>query len=416
MRFGKVFVLVISGMFFSVFGSSHAAVEGIIYDLEQLGKVTAGDASAGNRFGRSVGISDNIAIVGAAYNDDSGSAYLYDVTTGYQIAKLTASDAADWDLFGSAVGVSGDTAIVGAWGDDDAGSDSGSAYLFDVATGNQIAKLTASDAAANDYFGRSVAISGNTAIVGAYSDDDAGSAYLFDVTTGTQIAKLTASDAAGNDCFGYSVAIRDNIAIVGAYSKDGAGSDSGAVYLFDVTTGTQITKLTADDATEGDNFGYSVAISGNVAIVGAWCDDDAGSNSGSAYLFNVETGNQIAKLTASDAALDDFFGWSVGIMGEVAIVGACYNDDDGSNSGSAYLFDVLTGIELAKLTASDAAEYDNFGYSVAISENIVFVGSSGDDDYGSNSGSAYFYGVAPEPGTMVLLIIGGGVLTLRRKL
>ncbi|MEX2214306.1 MAG: PQQ-binding-like beta-propeller repeat protein [Phycisphaeraceae bacterium] len=311
--------------------------------------------------------------------------------------KLTASDAAAGDQFGFSVAVSGNTAIVGAFGDDDAGFNSGSAYLFDATTGNQLFRLTASDAAAFDEFGRSVAISGNTAIVGAPGNADAGnasgSAYLFDITTGNQLFKLTASDAAGTDVFGTSVAISGNTAIVGARQDDDGGSQSGSAYLFDITTGSQLFKLTASDAALGDQFGNSVAISGNTAIVGAVLDDDDGGfSSGSAYLFDISTGNQLFKLTASDAAGSDFFGSSVAISGNTVIVGAHLNDDAGSQSGSAYLFDITTGNQLFKLTASDAAAGDQFGNSVAISGNTAIVGAFRDDDPGrSDSGSAYLF-------------------------
>jgi WD40 repeat protein len=190
------------------------------------------------------------------------------------------------------VAISGNTAIVGAHGNDDGGSGSGSAYLFDVATGVQLTKLNANDAAADDLFGYSVGISGNTAIVGAYGNDDSGSfsgsAYLFDVTTGLELSKLTASDAAARDGFSFSVGISGNTAIVGAFGDRVAGLDTGSAYLFDVAAGTQISKLTASDAAEDDLFGWSVAISSNRAIVGAWGNDDAGSSSGSAYLYTPE--------------------------------------------------------------------------------------------------------------------------------
>ena len=150
--------------------------------------------------------------------------------------------------------------------------------------------------------------------------------------------KVTAADAALGDYFGLSVALSGTTTIVGAYADDDAGSDSGSAYLFDTTTGNQIAKLTADDAAGGDRFGYSVALSGTTAIVGAYGDDDAGSHSGSAYLFDTTTNNQIAKLTAADAAGSDFFGYSVAISGTTAIVGAYQDDDAGSTSGSAYLY------------------------------------------------------------------------------
>jgi esterase/lipase superfamily enzyme len=272
--------------------------------------------------------------------------------------KLTASDVVEAQQFGWSVAISDTTAIIGATGDNDNGSGSGSVYLFDTTTGLQIAKLTASDAAAGDNFGRSVAISGNTAIIGAPFDDDAGvssgSAYLFDTTTGVEIAKLTASDAAAGDLFGFSVAISGTTAIVGAWGDGDAGFNTGSAYLFDTTTGVQIAKLTASDFAGFDSFGYSVAISGTTAVVGAFGNDDAGSNSGSAYLFDTTTGVQVAKLTASDAASGDNFGRSVAISGNTAIVGAPFDDDAGFSSGSAYLFDTTTGVEVAKLTASDA--------------------------------------------------------------
>jgi len=357
-----------------------ATTQAAPFDLET--KITADDGAEEDWFGISVAISGNTAIVGAYWDDDggnnSGSAYLFDVTTGKQLIKLIADDAAEEDEFGRRVAISGKTAIVGANGDD-AGRFSGSAYLFDVTTGKQLAKLTATDAAAYDSFGVSVAISGNTAIIGANGDDDGGSAYLFDVTTGKQLAKLTATDAAAGDCFGTSVAISGNTAIIGAW-----GDHGGSAYLFDVTTGEQLAKLTATDAAAGDCFGGSVAISGNTAIVGAW--GDHGDRSGSAYLFDVTTGKQLAKLTVADTATGDWFGSCVAISGNTAIVGA-WGDDD--RSGSSYLFDATTGKQLAKLTTVDAATGDQFGSCVAISGNTAIVGANRNSDAGNDSGSAY---------------------------
>ena len=234
---------------------------------------------------------------------------------GDELFKLTASDAATDDQFGWAVGVSGNTAIVGAEGDDDAGDRSGSAYLFDVTTGQELRKLTASDAAADAIFGRSVAISGNVAIVGAQRHDNtAGAAYLFDVTTGQELFKLTASDAAFDRHFGSSVGISGNTAIVGAFGDDHAGVGSGSAYLFDIATGQQLAKLTASDASANDLFGLSVAISGNTVLIGAPYEGEYGRvGSGAAYLFDVTTRQQIAKLTPSGAA--PAFGGSVAISG-----------------------------------------------------------------------------------------------------
>jgi WD40 repeat protein len=359
------------------------------FDVET--KLTASDAMSGDWFGFSVGIDGNTAVVGALFDDNevssTGSAYLFDVTSGDPLFKLIADDAAEGDQFGHSVAISGNTAIVGARNDDDGGSGSGSAYLFDVTTGTQLFKLTAADAAAGDGFGASVGVSGNTAIVGSTSE----SAYLFDVTTGNQLFKLTSSGAAASVFFGWSVGISGNTAIVGAY-----GSSGGSAYLFDVATGNELRKLTASDARLGQAFGFSVGISGNTAIVGALHDDDGGAASGSAYLFDVTTGTQLAKLTASDAARFDNFGNSVAISGNTAIVGSRMDEDAGANSGSAYLFDVTTGKQIVKLTANDADGFDNFGISVGISEHTAIVGANG----GGTAGSAYLY--TPEPSSLLL--------------
>ncbi len=373
-------------------------------------KLLPSDGASGDEFGASVAISGSTVIVGAYLDDDngdaSGSAYILDATTGQQLFKLLPADGAAYDYFGVSVAISGSTAIVGAYVDDDNGINSGSAYLFDATTGQQLFKLTPSDGAANDYFGRSVAISGNIAIVGAYGDIengfDSGSAYLFDVTTGQQFAKLLPSDATYGHLFGYSVAICGNTAIVGAFGDSVNAWYAGAAYLFDVTTGEQLYKLVASDGTASDDFGFSVAISGNIAIVGTAEEDDAdGPVPGSAYLFDVTTGQQLFKLLSDDGAAEDFFGTSVAISGNTAIVGALGDDDNGTFSGSAYLFDATTGQQLAKLLSSDGAAEDTFGYAVAISGSTAIVGTDWDDDNGTNSGSAYIFNLSisqPCPG------------------
>lgn len=369
-------------------------------DQVEFAKLVASDAAEYDYFGGSVAIDGNIAIVGGVGDDspssESGSAYLIDVTTGAQLYKLTALDAAENDNFGYSVAIDSNIAIVGAPFDDIYGYSSGSAYLFDVTTGMQLAKLWPSVVVSDEKFGYSVAIEGNIAVVGTPYDYDggirSGSVYLFDVTTGTELRKLRASDAEYGDYFGRSVAIDAGTVIVGAvYDDRSGGISSGSAYLFDVTTGTQLYKLTASDAGEYYYFGRSVAIDGNIAIVGADGDDHGGSSSGSAYLFDVTTGAQVCKLIASDAAEYDRFGNSVAIDGDMAIIGACDDISSGISSGSAYLFDIRTGTQLAKLRASDAMSYGDFGESVAIDGNMAIVGSPYDDDGGDYSGSAYLF-------------------------
>ncbi|MCD4825170.1 MAG: FG-GAP repeat protein [Phycisphaerae bacterium] len=417
-------------------------------DVVQDAKLTASDAAAGDYFGRSVGISGSYAVSGAYGDDDagggSGSAYIYykdqgGVDTWGQQAKLTASDAAGDDYFGYAVNISNSYTIVGAYGDDDNGSLAGSAYIFYKDQGGtnnwgQQVKLTATDTSAGDRLGCSVGISGAYAISGAYGDDDggsrsdAGSAYIFykdqgGANTWGQQAKFTASDAAASDYFGKSVAISGSYAISGAYGDDDAGSYSGSAYIFYKDQGGtdawgQQIKLTASDAASDDCFGYSVAISGDYAVAGAYSDDDIekGSNSGSAYVFkrDGDQWTQIAKLTADDGAADDKFGYSVAIDGEKIIIGTYWDDDNGDSSGSAYIFELIGEVwtQTGKITAADGAADDEFGYSVGVSGDYFFAGARGDD---SDTGSTYLYSTTPDVSTLTMLLVGGFGVLLRGK-
>jgi hypothetical protein len=257
------------------------------------------------------------------------------------------------DVLGRFVSISGDTVIVGAPGDDDSGSDSGSAYVFEKpesgwANMTETAKLSASDGAAQDEFGAAASISGDTVVVGAPYHDDSGSAYLFEKpeagwTGMTETAKLGASDPEW-DLFGRSVSISGDTVIVGAPLDDDNGIYSGSAYLFEKpeagwTDMTETAKLSATDNSVGDQFGQSVSISDDTMVLGAPYDNDGGS----ACVFELDEGGQdnwgeVAKLTASDSAAGDSFGYSVSISGDTVVVGAYGDDDSGSGSGSAYLF------------------------------------------------------------------------------
>ena len=233
---------------------------------------------------------------------------------------------------------------------------------------NELAKLLPSDGAASDRFGYSIAIDNGVVAIGAKWDDDngtnSGSAYLFDASSGAQIAKLVPGDGALGDEFGFSIAIDNGVVGVGAVLDDDNGTDSGSAYLFDASTGAQIAKLLPNDGETGDNFGVSIAIDNGVVGVGAKFDDDNGHDSGSVYLFDASTGVQIAKLVPSDGAGEERFGHRIAIDSGVVAVGAVWDDDNGEFSGSAYLFDAATGAQIAKLLPSDGESRDQFGFSV----------------------------------------------------
>jgi hypothetical protein len=311
--------------------------------------------------------------------------------------KLLASDGAERDWFGLSVSIDGDYAIVGAYLDDDNGEHSGSAYIFKRSgtAWTEQAKLLASDGEYWDHFGYSVSIDGDYAIVGA-DGGDGGSAYVFKRggSSWVQEAKLRALDGAWGERFGYSVSIDGDYVIVGASWDDDNGGESGSAYIFtrSGTVWTEQAKLLASDGAADDMFGCSVSIDGDYVIIGAYWDDDIGSKSGSAYIFTRSgtVWTEQAKLLASDGAAGDRFGGSVSIDGDYAIIGASSDNDNGDDSGSAYVFTRSGTVwtEQAKLLASDGAAGDAFGCSVSIDGDSVIVGASFDVFW---SGSAYIF-------------------------
>ena len=322
-------------------------------------KLTADDGADSDIFGKSVSISGNVALAGANSHDvngiDDGAVYVYrfNGSTWTQEARLTASDGGAGDRFGISVSVSDNIAIVGAHSDDlTAGSDAGSAYIYryNGTTWVEDQKLTASDAAASDGFGESVSISGNVAIVSSKGDDHAGGnfdgavyVYRFDGTSWGEEAKLIANDAVADMGFGQQVSISGDVAVVGALSPDGTVS-SAYVFRYDGTNWAQEAKLFGSDSVSGDSFGSKVSISGNTIVVGATLDDTgAGSDSGSAYVFKFDGTSwvEVNKLTASDSTTADHFGSAVAIDGDQIAIGA--DMDATAQSGGAYVFENLSG-------------------------------------------------------------------------
>ena len=269
-----------------------------------------------------------------------------------QQQKIIASDGANGDRFGTSVSISGDYVVIG---DPNEGPSyatyQGAAYVF-IRSGTfwtQQQKIIASDRGNHDFFGRSVSISGDYVIIGAEGDDDgvgdSGAAYVFkrSGTTWTEQQKLKAADGEGADYFGWSVSISGDYAVIGAYAHDKEDRDSGAAYVFkrSETTWAQEQMLTASDGATGDNFGISVSISGDYAIVGASEDDDGIPSSGSAYAFKRSgtTWTEQQKFKASDAA-GDLFGISVSMSGGYSVIGAYadFADDVTAAAGAAYVF------------------------------------------------------------------------------
>ncbi len=386
----------------------------------ELPKLTASDGALGDRFGNSVSLSGDLVVIGAPSDDDaglsSGSVYVFKKPRGgwvnmAETAKLTASDAATGYAFGMSVSISGDVTVVSG-----AGS-AGSAYVFERPPDGWVdmtetAKLTASDGAAFfSGYGEFVSISGDVIMAGARTDDHAGllsgAVYVFKKPPDgwvdmTETVKLTASDAEPYDQFGVSVSISGDVALIAAYHQQGGkyDLDYGWVYVFrfDGANWNEEAKLTPSDPAANNQFGNSLAIDGGVALIGDYRDDDNGNSSGSAYVYRFNGTNWIeeAKLTASDAALGDAFGQSVSISGDVALIGAVWDDEGLYDTGSAYVFrfDGTNWNEEAKLTASDPAWADRFGKSVSISGDVAVIGAFQPfpDPYPHGPGKAYVFG------------------------
>ena len=422
-------------------------------ESEEVAKLKASAAAEGDRLGGSAAVSGDTAVVGAPASDptphdpagdehvqhNSGAAYVFvrnvdgtGTVTWPEQQKLIPSDpGADVfngitsfrDGFGISVAISGDSIVIGAPGKtvvvvDETGNDveetfAGAAYVF-VRSGGiwlEQQKLTASDADFQDGFGSSVAISGDTALIGATDANDFdGAAYVFVRIGGawSQQAKLAAFDAFEDDQFGGSVAISGDTAVIGAKLDEDAGLDrefdSGSAYVFvrSVDGSGNVTwplqqKIKAGDPDEKDRFGGSVAVSGDTAVIGARDDDGGGTDSGAAYVFvrSGGTWTRLPKLVAGDAVAGDRFGGSVAVSGDKAVVGAHLNDDVATSSGAAYVFvrSIVDGTwsEQKKLTANNAALGDTFGRPVALSGDTTVIGATGDDDVATSSGAAYVF-------------------------
>jgi len=375
-------------------------IDSINPNWQETTKLLALDSDKGDEFGCSVFIDGDCAIIGAEWDDDnehSGSAYIFkhNGTTWFQEDKLLSLNGERYDKFGCAVSFDGDYAIIGAYYDEEHGTCSGSAYIFkrNGTTWYQEAKLYSSNCGICDYFGCSVSIDGDYAIIGSLGGGPkGGAAYIFkrNGTTWFEEIKLIPPDQTYADLFGRSVYMDGDYLIVGA---DGHNDDAGAayVYKYNGTTWSLQDKLFASDFELGESFGISVSMDGDYAIVGAALDDDNGQKSGSAYIFKRNGSDWIEedKLLAFDGATTDFFGWSVSIDGDYVIIGAP-GEYDGYHIGSAYIFkrNGTTWSQEEKLTASDGESGNDFGSSVSIHEYNAIIGARLDD---ANTGSAYIF-------------------------
>ncbi|MCX5671401.1 MAG: YbhB/YbcL family Raf kinase inhibitor-like protein [Planctomycetota bacterium] len=365
------------------------------------------------QFGFSAAIDRDLAVVGdpkedtASGGQDAGAVRVYQRVGSIwnQVAYLTASDAAAFDGFGTSVAIDGSTILVGAPGDDLPGLDNtGSVYVFQrtLAGWTQTARITAPDLVLGASLGWSVSVSGDWALVGAPWDGppssaDDGSAYFFrrSGTTWTQVSKFTPPVTTPADAFGYSVSIEGNLAVIGAPL---GGTGNGAVYVYQrLVTGWQ-RKVELPAPTGAQQFGKSVATDGLTVLVGAPAE------AGAAYLFSRAgtTWTQTAKLTDPHALVDTHFGTSVTIDGGLVLIGAA---DTVTHTGSVHVFqrEGAAWGEAGRLTTANAATDSQFGWAVGLDGNRAIVGADTDDTAGAqDAGAAYVFEQTPAVGAFAI--------------
>jgi len=399
---------------------------------EMQAKLTASDPDPSDRFGISVGMSGGFAIVGAVYDDErasnAGAAYFFQRTgpsSWSQAAKLTDPNGAADDYFGNSVSISGNYAIVGNVWDDDKGTNSGSAYVFEYDAGNwsPVAKLTASDGTAGREYGNSVAVEGNYAFVGT---SYANKVYVYSRGESGWSETAILVPSAGNTAqfFGQGLSAKGDRVVVCDQGDDQKAPGAGAAYVFkrSGTTWEQVAKLMASDAAAGDCLARC-SITEDWVVLGAVHADDNGTDSGSAYVFRTSDWSQAAKLIPSDGNAYDFFGSSVSVDGNHMVVTAGRDDDAGTDAGSAYFCCVNeegAWTFQQKWTAPDAAAGDLLAASF-IWGNYAILGAEYQDGAGIDAGAAYILAV-PEPATLSLLALGfalslskGGLAVMRRR-
>jgi FG-GAP repeat len=322
-----------------------------------------------------------------------------------QLTELLESDSAPHDNYGIVVALSSDTAVIGVPFESSRIFNAGSAYVYRHSNGawSLQQKLQASDSAPGDQYGWSIALQGGTLLIGARFDDDrgfnSGSIYAYTLTDGIWVErqKFSAPDGAVNDQYGSAISLDGDLAFIGTPFDDDNGFESGSVYIYERTAGLWAVerKITAHDGEPGDQFGWSVALSAGSALIGARFDDDEAFNSGSAYLYNrtAQTWHMKQKFTASDAAVNDQFGWTVALDDKTAVIGARFNDDMGINSGSAYVYTLIDKVwsQHQKLTASDGESGNQYSWAIALDGDKLIIGAPFDNYDEALSGSCYVY-------------------------
>ncbi len=403
-------------------GSPRALEHGVAYIFDYDGStwietqlIFPDGINADNRFGSAVSLQDNRAVIADKFNRvnglfQTGAVYVYELNNGVWslTQKLIASDAGSGDKFGSSVSLSGDRILIGATDYDSVnnGSGSGAAYIFDFdgSLWQESTILTATAGSSGDALGNAVSLDGNQALVAARNFDDnnnginTGAAYLFELSgsTWSQTHQFLASDGIDNDDFGSDVSISAGRVLIGADQTNEGFNAAGSAYVynFDGTLWIE-TKLLAPDAATGNRFGGTVSIENNRLLVGALNGEISGNDTGSVYIFDYSTGINMWEFTQEVAADDitgsSFFASSIALSGDKLIVGNFNDSDNGSQSGAAYVFELNGTWQQTQKVVTQGAVGDDFGYSITLDGNRALIGAPLDGENGLNTGAAYIF-------------------------
>jgi len=379
-------------------------------------KLVPADIDPGDFFGRYLSIQNEDLFIGAHQDDvngyASGSVYIFrlDELTGNFIEhqKIVPEDGDVEEFFGYSIDINDNFAIIGSHHDSDFGGSSGSAFILkrenDLWSIHK--KILPSDPKAGDEFGKAVSMTANNLAIGSFLDDDqgtnSGSVYLFnfDEDDWIEYQEINPLDAEAYDQFGNFLSLEEDHLVVGVPEKKDKGDKSGCAYVFRNnadTVWTQAAKLLPEDISPGAQFGQAVHISANHIACGAYKLNNPLENGGAVYIYE-QSGNDwnlIQKIIPPDNEEGDHFGNSVFLYEDILAVGAYFDDDNDSKSGSVYLYK-RNGEKYdfnVKIITSDGGFGDAFGASVAIDGNFLVSGAYADSDNGFFSGSAYVYNI-----------------------
>ena len=386
-----------------------------------------------DEFGFSIAYSGENILVGAGGNhhyllnpkvQDRGAVYLYDENGKLQMKFLNPTPTSipeRNELYGHIVNILENNVLITARSDDEAGWRAGAAYLFDMTTCDEdlsnngilddnvcempLFSITNPERPREiDEFGVSSVISEKYMLIGIPLgkpiEKYGGGAYLFDVTTGDLLQTFQNPTPKYDDQFGHWVSISDNNVLIGARNDDIDATDAGAAYLFDAVTGDLLQTFQNPTPEIGDQFGSSVAISGNNVLIAARNDNTDATDAGAVYLFDAVTGDLLQTFQNPTPEIGDHFGFSLAVSGNNVLIGAIgdgageeylYFFKTGSEAGAAHLFDMTTGDLLQTFQKNTPVTGDQFGFSVAISGNNVLIGAIGDDAGADDAGAVYLF-------------------------